>query len=89
MNKDDYDLSEVPDSMVNYTLYFDNDKKFEDKVQKFIDAVTVGDLELDSKSYNILKTINRTRKCSDRQKKYLDDIEERYEQAIFEKHVID
>lgn len=85
LDKDNYDLSEANNSMINYTIYFENDKNFEKQVQNLMDAITVGDLELDFKSTNILKTISRSRKCSDRQKKYLDEIQEKYEKTINDK----
>lgn len=85
LDKNNYDLSDAPSSMINYTIFFDNDKDFANRVNKLMDAVTIGELELDYKSTNILKTISRSGKCSDRQKKYFDEIEEKYEKAIYDK----
>lgn len=85
LKREDYDLSEVPDKYINFTYYLNKDKKLADDVSKFMDAVNVGDIHLDTKMTSILTTISRSGKCSDRQKKYLDEISVIYEQAMQEK----
>jgi hypothetical protein len=82
LNKSDYNLDSAPDYMINYTTFFDNDKDFEKQIENYMSAVTTGMLSLDMKSNNILKTVSRSRKCSDRQKKYIDEIQTAYEEAV-------
>lgn len=84
LNRDDYDLSSVA-KYVNFTSYLSKDKSLADRVRKYQDAVNVGDITLDSKMTSILSTISRYGKCSDKQKRYLDEIGDIYEKAIKEK----
>lgn len=88
LNRDDYDLSDAKD-MLNFTVYLKNDKKFADEITKFVDAVNVGDIMLDDKTSNILSSVSHSGKCSDRQKKFIDNIRAIYEQAMNEKMLRD
>lgn len=89
LNKDDYDLSDAQEGMINFTKYLNKDKKLADEITKFMDAVNLGDIKLDSKTANILTSVSRSGKCSDRQKKYIDDIRVLYEQAMNDKMLKD
>ena len=58
-------------------------------IKKFVDAVNVGDIMLDDKTSNILSSVSHSGKCSDRQKKFIDNIRAIYEQAMNEKMLRD
>lgn len=79
-----YNLDKVK-RMLNFTDYFKFNTELGEEVDKYMNSLSLNEFRLEKKLYSILCTMSKSRKCTDRQRTYLQMIRDEYNKAMLEK----
>lgn len=84
LDRSAYNLDKVH-RLLNFTDYFKSNSALEEEVDKYMNSLSLNEFRLEKKLYSILCTIFKSKKCTDRQKVYLQLIRDEYNKAMLEK----